>query len=192
MPNTVHTVGRKQRSRVTPCSREGGKIAGAVVARGTNARGERPIEIECHARKPPGGFADNSTCTTSRPEPLYRDTIPGAALTGAALSTIRATRFCRRGDGCLCRRSSVFALLIPLSLSLSSPLAVRRRDSWKKWMDHFVLLPVLFYFIAHRRRVNRTPRRILPAFRRHFVNVRHGRAGDEQRAQVGARAASRR
>lgn len=27
------------------------------------------------------------------------------------------------------------------------------------------------FFSAHRRRVNRTPRRILPTFRRHFVNV---------------------
>ncbi|TGZ47604.1 hypothetical protein DBV15_03449 [Temnothorax longispinosus] len=38
-------------------------------------------------------------------------------------------------------------------------------------MDHFVPLLDPSFFSAHRRRVNRTPRRILPTFRRHFVNV---------------------
>lgn len=75
---------------------------------------------------------------------------------------------------------SLVSLRPPLSLFLSPwlfPLAFRcaRQDSWKKWMDHFVLLlDPSFFFSAHRQRVNRTPRRILPAFRRHFVNVRQG------------------
>lgn len=34
------------------------------------------------------------------------------------------------------------------------------------WISAF-----FFFFPAHRRRVNRTPRRILSTFRRHFVNV---------------------
>lgn len=154
---------------------EGRKIA----TRAIQISARRPIEIECVV-KPSRGFPDNSTCTIVRvrnrfieTQSLRRDLTDRPL----GLSAIQANSVLpREGDGCPCVARQSLPHLLPSSFLRSVPLpAIRPRQlGKKKWMDHFVplLLEIRsFFFSAHRRRVNRTPRCILPTFRRHFVNV---------------------
>lgn len=105
-------------------------------------------------------------------KPLYRDTIPAGLTDRRWFKYHSSDSVLPRRWRMSLRRSSVFLISFfsHPSLPLSCLLYVETtgRSGWTT-LSRALLDPS--FFSAHRRRVNRTPRRILPTFRRHFVNV---------------------